>query len=657
MRISRTSSLVLTLLTVGVGAVAANGCTGFAPDQSDCLAWRDCPPDDGGSGADQSVADGGSIDAPIGTDARAESSVDAPQAAETGGDGATCTAPTSLDCNGTCVDPTQPAHCGSCSNVCAGPDGGTGMGVCNAAADGGATCSLQCESPTTLQCGGTCYDPATDAHHCGSCTNDCIASEPSNSTGTCAAGADGGPACGFKCDATYHACNGQCLPDSNDPSMDPCVLTEQFGVFVAPAPMGSDAAGCGTRAAPCATVDHAMDIATASASPHVTRVYACGSAGNYDEHVLVNASRDGLTLFGYLSCPGGGAWAYDATKKATAAPTSVGYALELSGLSTGATFESFAFQTGAASGGGASSIAVFAHAAVGVMLKNCAITAGVGVQGQDQVQPAPFGSAAPTGSPGSLLAGGPETPNLTCPTSTGGAGGPPAGSGNSGSDGTPGPSNKGTVSGCQSSIGGGAGATGGNGNAGGGAANWAAFDGTGWTPAPGQSGSAGAVGQGGGGGASIDNTGGGGAGGAGGCGGAGGGAGTGGGSSIAILAFDSSVDAESCVVTAAAAGRGGNGATGQTGQTGGTHGSQFGNACLGGKGGNGGNGGGGGGGAGGLSAGIVWIGTAPIVNGAATPSATTLSGFTSGTAGLAGLGATVAQNGKAGTAGAVVQFQ
>ena len=45
-----------------------------------------------------------------------------------------------------------------------------------------------------------------------------------------------------------------CIPTS-DPSSEPCVINEMFGVFVAPAASGgSDTTGMGSRAAPYATI-------------------------------------------------------------------------------------------------------------------------------------------------------------------------------------------------------------------------------------------------------------------------------------------------------------------------------------------------------------------------------------------------------------------
>jgi len=563
-----------------------------------------------------------------------------------------CTAPTSLNCSGACLDPSQPTHCGSCSNVCPGATAGTGTPVCTLGSDGGGECSVTCTGTTTEACpGGACYAPL-DPNHCGSCTNACPAPPSGNGQATCASPST----CGVSCTTGIaHVCANDCLLNTDEPSdtADPCILTETFGVFVAPT--GSDAAGtAGSRIAPYATVGHAMDQAKAAG---LARVYACGSAGNYTENLVVGASRTGITVYGGLDCTTSpSTWSYVATDKATVAPAS-GYALQ---VTAAVTFEDFAFTSAAATTPGSSSIAVFASNATGVVLRRCDVQAGAGAAGQDQSPTAPFSTAAPPGSPGSTTNGGGLT-TYSCTdgtgTSLGGAGGPPAIGGTAGNPGGPGgTANGGDTSDCLNHLtGGGSGSAGAPGSAGSGALSWATFIASGWTSGGGAAGGNGAVAQGGGGGASVGATGGGGGGGAGGCGGVSGQPGTGGGSSIALLVFGSSVDLEQLTVVASAAGRGGNGAGGQTGQGGGGGGSPGGNACSGGAGGSGGDGGGGGGGAGGLSAGVVWTGTAPTVNGASTPSATTLTGFTTGAAGVAGTGGL--GNAKAGVAGAVVQFQ
>ena len=496
--------------------------------------------------------------------------------------------------------------------------------------------TVSCDASTAITCNGQCVD-STQPAHCGSCTNVCTA--PTHGQATCTAPST----CGITCDATYHACNGNCLPDSNEPSMDACVVSDALGVFVAPT--GSDTTGCGTKALPCQTIGKGLAVAKVAGK----RTYVC--EGTYNEQLVVDATLDGAKVFGGFAC---GTWTYDANRKPKVLLSAGGYAMVVS-TPTSALFEDFAFEAKSAMTAGESSIAVFAKSAMGVVLRRCNVTAGAGVAGQDRTQGSPYASAAPNGVNGTAVGGGTLVVNPACTLSTSGVGGGPAVSGQDGTDGAPGSSNKGTMVACQSTgLGGGPGAGGTSGADGAGASTWATFNSSGWSPSWGSSGGYGVVGQGGGGGASVDLSGGGGSGGAGGCGGAGGSAGTGGGSSITLLAFSSSVDVEMCTLTSNNGGRGGNGATGQVGQTGGTKGNGFANACQAGKGGNGGSGGTGGGGSGGLSAGVVWLGTAPTVNGTATPSAATLSGVTIGALGAGGTGATT---GKAGVAAAVVQFQ
>ncbi|MGH7296824.1 MAG: hypothetical protein ACRELB_17935 [Polyangiaceae bacterium] len=302
-----------------------------------------------------------------------------------------CSGTTSLNCNGSCVDPTDPAHCGSCTNVCPGPSTGTGQAQCTVGTDGGGTCSVECSGTTTEVCSGACYAP-TDPNHCGSCSNACPAPPSGNGQAACPTP----PTCGVTCTTgTAHVCANDCLLNTDEPSdtSDPCIINEAFGIFVSPT--GSDSAA-GTQLAPVATVGHAMDLAKAAGK----RVYACGSAGNYvAENLAVGTSRDGVKAFGGLDCTTTPSqWVYNASDKATMAPAS-GYALQVLGVTTGVTFEDFGFSAANATGVGASSIAVFASNASGVVLERCNVQTGAGTAGQSQNQAAPA-AAAPPGSPG-----------------------------------------------------------------------------------------------------------------------------------------------------------------------------------------------------------------------------------------------------------------
>jgi hypothetical protein len=492
----------------------------------------------------------------------------------------------------------------------------------------------------TIADGGAPSEAGTEASDDGSASSD-------GSTGLDAAdtfdgfdGFDGWD--GFVCDPT------------KEPSLPDACVTDASGVFVAPS--GHDGAA-GTMADPLLKVGDAIKMAAAGAK----RVLACG--GSYNEQITIDAAAgaDALALYGGLDCVHG--WKWTAGTPTILAPTTPGFVLTIRGLTAGVILEDFGFHALSGTNAGDSSIAVFASKANNVLLRRCDIAAGTGKNGQDQIPVADFVASAPPGQPGRIDRGSPSTSN-TCNgvalASVGGAGGAPIDNGADGTDGTPGSSNKGTAKGCKdSTTGGGPGNNGSSGVTGLGAKVLASFDETGWHAANGQPGGNGGNGQGGGGGGSQSAAGGGGGGGAGGCGGAGGAAGTGGGSSIALLAYQSIVDLGQCKLAALDAGRGGNGVKGQVGQAYGNGGAAFGDACQGGRGGYGGSGGGGGGGAGGLSAGVVWSGSAPTLDG------TTLQMVLVGAMGGVGAGgsmSTGASPGAAGTdgtvgaAGPVLQF-
>jgi hypothetical protein len=560
---------------------------------------------------------------------------------------ASCTAPTSQLCNGTCVDPTQAPHCGSSCTVCPGPDSGPGQATCTAG-----ECTLGCSAPTST-CGGSCVDEQTDPKNCGGCGQVCTV--PTNGMAACVAGLDGGGSCGVACSSGFHpsgaSCNATCASNSLPPSSDPCVVANGLGTFVAQA-TGNDAAGCGaTSAAPCKTVAYAMGVAAAA----TRRVYACGT---FTIALVVPAGDDGVTVFGGLDCA---TWAYSASTPTTTAPTAAGPALQVTGTNlNGVTFVDFVFTAQSApttpSATPASSIAVFASGAA-LTLTRVAVNAGDG-------QP---GSAGGTGSNYSAT----NAPSGSAPKDvfTGGVGGGPNicqdGTISSGGTGgyttvgmfaTPGtpimsPSNAGQ-SGNGVCVPGGVGVVGIPPSLIGiGATSSGSVSASGWTVgASGGTGGIGGIGQGGGGGgANVGANGGaGGGGGAGGCGGAGGTGGHGGGASIGILSFQSTLTATASTISTGAGGSGGAGGPGQGGQPGGDSGAggNTGNcvggngAGAGGGGGNGGSGAGGGGGAGGLSAGIVWSGTTaqePSFNGMTyTTQAAPVSGITLGAQGPGG---------------------
>jgi hypothetical protein len=608
-----------------------------------------------------------------------------------------CPSPTTLDCNGTCVDPTQPAHCGTCNtvceggtpecsggmcssgcsgttptncsgscvneqtdpqhcggctNVCPGPDGGTGTATCE---DAGCGYACSADAGTPLNCGSLCVNPTTDPNNCGGCGAQC--GIVANGSPACVAGSDGGPTCGASCapGSGYHGagpgCDSTCLPNTDDPSTDPCVVANAYGTFVSPS--GADTTGCGTMASPCLTIANATTVAKAATK----RVYACGT---FITPQAVTAAGDGVTVYGGFDCTG---WAYSASTPTTVAPGSPGVALTVTGTTTGVTFEHFVFtaesapQVVASNTAAQSSVAIFANGAV-LTLTDVAVNAGSGQPGAAGATPSNYGtpSTPVVGSLSGAAAGG----SVTCAdgsTSAGGAGGvwSPTDTGapaQAGLENGTAVSNNYGFNGPSSCVGGGGGNDGaGVTTLGSGQTSSGSVSSSGWTVgAAGTAGENGGPAQGVGGGGADDSTvtgmaGGGGGGGAGGCGGAGGLGGHTGGSSIGILSFQSNVSTTATTITTEGGGTGGAGGPGQGGQGAQTGAKNTNGGCSGGDGGSGGQGAGGGGGAGGLSSGIVWSGSAsqePSFNGMTyTTQAAPVLGITLGAQGTSnGNGAT-----------------
>ncbi len=416
---------------------------------------------------------------------------------------------------------------------------------------------------------------------------------------------------------------------STSPSEDTCVIHEDYGVFVSPD--GDDDSGDGTRSAPYATIGKGVEEASASGK----RVYACADGGRYRETIALDESANDLELFGGFACAD---WNYG-TSARSRVTSSNPLALRVENVS-GLRIEDFTFEAADATAPGESSIGALIVNATSVLLRRVEIQAGSGSMGTSgTLTEFPY-LAQSTLDGNSGVSGGAEK-LCACQTgleSVGGAGGPPAMSGQAGSRGLPdhGAGQAGTPDNADCG-------NGGSGRNGAAAPNAPAAPGattpgsiastTGWTPSSGTNGSVGAPGQGGGGGASLNGTGRGGSGGCGGCGGNGGKGGQGGGASIAVLAFSSELVLDACTIVAGDGGDGGGGSPGQAGQqdVGGGGGVLTTlNACPGGNGGRGASGGAGGGGAGGISVGILWSGDAAPVRQSGT--------IVTGIAGAKGIG-------------------
>jgi len=458
------------------------------------------------------------------------------------------------------------------------------------------------------------------------------------------------------------------LDGGRSPGDNPCLIGERYGVFVSPS--GSDSTGAGTRAAPFRTLARGVQAAKVD----TRRVYACDDGTGYADGVTLDATLDGMELFGGFDC---GTWTLTSVGR-TRIHTTSGPALLARNLVLGVTFERFDFATANAATG-ASSIAVFLDTAANVVFRKARIVAGGGGTGHAGAhgEPGTDGNVAgpeQDGAPSECHAqhmdhlGGAWAQASTC-GSRGGTGlASYALSDQQAESGVPmtgvTPSNQSNGGGGFLGTAAGPGSPGNPGHLGVPRVATGTFSGNGFTPAPPASGGTdGRTGQGGGGGVKGTTIWGcnlatGGAGGMGGCGGKAGLGGAGGGASVGVFSWSSAVSFDQCEIVAGAGGAGGNGGNGGKGglgMPGGRGGARWatdagvlaGAGENGGMGGNGGDGGSGAGGNGGPSFALVHRAARPM------RSNTTLTPGAPGASGVGGyVGGVKAPDGAIGASGA-----
>jgi hypothetical protein len=405
---------------------------------------------------------------------------------------------------------------------------------------------------------------------------------------------------------------------SREPSLETCLVSDAYGVFVSAA-TGLDSA-TGNKLNPLKTITEGIARA---AQLNASRVFVCN--GNYLERVSLDAQHDGIGLYGGFDCTSGWAWVGNTTQAQVQGPTAL-YALRIDATTKPVAIEDIVFTVPDATGqdstgAGNSSIAAFvSNESAGVTFRRVGFHSGAGTDGLGGAAPATnlFSTIATAllGNPANADIGG-ASKSCVCKvfgTSRGGAGGGAGDPADDGGTGTSAPPATGLLarnglggagysdqSGiCVPGRGGADGASQVDGGAG--APALGGVTGSGWAPASGANGLPGAPGQGGGGGGGGQLVGSGG-GGCGGCGGAGGMAGQGGGASAALLLLSASIQVQTSHFTTGSAGAGGVGSGGESGAGGGAGGTA--GACGGGAGGSGAGGQGGGGGAGGVSVGIL----------------------------------------------------
>src|SRR6185369_15661069 len=311
------------------------------------------------------------------------------------------------------------------------------------------------------------------------------------------------------------------------PSVEACVVSNEFAIFVDPA--GKESAA-GTKTSPVNTITKAIQLAG-----NDKIVIACNAT--YDEQVkILGRAR----IYGGFTCSGSAApWTYEAGKRAKVAPTARGFAVNVAAGAAEVDIEDVEFDAKDGVDSGESSVAAFVKESTNVALHRVKLVAGKGVDGADGTRTDvvfPIQSEL-NGKPANGDAGGAFNP-VTCTAggnTRGGRGGDGgANSATSGGSGTPdlGGGQAGMVGSCGSTGTGKDGADAPPQPPSPGAAKLGAITPAGWIGTSGTDGAPGIPGQGGGGGAGAGAGGGGGVGGAGGCGGIGGTGGKSGGSSI-----------------------------------------------------------------------------------------------------------------------------
>lgn len=446
-------------------------------------------------------------------------------------------------------------------------------------------------------------------------------------------------ACGVGTDCDFGLCagppadpvdggsDGAVAPADCDVKADPissgakgCVV-DSFALFVDG--QAGDDANDGSRAKPLKRIGSAI---AKVASTGKRRIYICGS-GTYAEHLQLTTAT---SLHGGFACT---TWTPDESARPKVAPSDKGYAVHIDDVSDAVTVSDLEISAADAGGleDGTSSIAVFANKA-NVTFLRCALHASNGAKGADGqaggsgvITAVSSGSLetsgnAPTGATGGLFK------DCTCSSSAtltkGGVGGS---NGSGGGNGEPDHGAAAPKDGAAGLPGGGTCSGGGPGHDGADAppaqnAPPATARGllgpAGWAPMKGADATEnGKPGQGGGGGGSRDATTGGSGGGCGGCGGFAGKGSGGGGASIAVLANESSLTITASTLDTKAGGAAGTAGAGGPGTVGGKSTAGL---CPGGNGGRGADGGSGAGGAGGVSIGVLYKGTAPVLDRATT---------------------------------------
>jgi hypothetical protein len=129
--------------------------------------------------------------------------------------------------------------------------------------------------------------------------------------------------------------------------------------------------------------------AIAKAKAASKRVFVC--AGRFDEKLAIDGTTDGAQIFGGLKC---NAWSYSGDR-VVVAPSTKGYALTATGLSSGLRLEDFELSVrgGVDLAAGESSIAAFVASSLNVVFGRVLFHARDGAPGSPGTSPADFSTS------------------------------------------------------------------------------------------------------------------------------------------------------------------------------------------------------------------------------------------------------------------------
>ncbi|HEX7604515.1 MAG TPA: DUF1565 domain-containing protein, partial [Polyangiaceae bacterium] len=161
---------------------------------------------------------------------------------------------------------------------------------------------------------------------------------------------------------------------TRDPKDSLACVADSVGMFV-DATTGDDAAGDGSKAKPLKTIGKALE--KVGSRP---RIYVCD--GTYAEDVVLDATHDGVSLYGGWKC---GDWTYSGAKPVVGKSAE---AMRIDSLTKPIVVADIDAKAADGAGAGSNSVAIRIVQSANVSLVRVKLEAGVGQPGANGTQPA-----------------------------------------------------------------------------------------------------------------------------------------------------------------------------------------------------------------------------------------------------------------------------